>query len=130
MLDQLRSNDSYSPEALKTFQIIHMALVIGVTLFAGVTIYLHVDDAFLSTDIAQDDKLIIIIPAAIACMIAGSIASERNWKQVRVDSPSMLLAAMQTSHVIKMAMHEGAALMTIVFFLLTGNYIYLIAAAV
>lgn len=122
--------ESYDLGALKTFQIIHFALVMGVTLFGGVTLFLHKDDAFFSQDTSQDDMILVILPAALILMILGSIVGEKNWKQVKATMPSQMLSALQTAHIMKLALHEGAALITLVFFLLTGNYIYIVAAAV
>ncbi|RYU91569.1 hypothetical protein EWM62_06410 [Mucilaginibacter terrigena] len=108
---------------------IHLALLAGQCLFAGVVLFLGKQSA---AGPANDNQFIII--AAVLCVVAFAVGN-LVYKQViaaAVNKQTLTekMAGYMSALIVKFALIEGASLFSIVSFLLTGNYFFLGIAAV
>lgn len=113
----------------QVLQIIHIALCAGVFLFAAVTMLLIGQSGNFSFDSMNENvfALLAIGFGAVASFVSGMLATQ-FWGKInkRVDENSVKFAGYRTGSIIQWAMIEGAALFSIVSFLLYSNYFFLI----
>lgn len=116
---------------------IHTALMAGVVLFLALVIGL----VFLNNNTGLYDKAvgngdlelifyIIVYGAALATFAFGIIVFERNMKHAK-SFPFMKdkISVFRSAYMIRLALAEGPAFLSIIIYMLTGNYYYLPAAA-
>lgn len=113
---------------IKTITIIHLALIMGLLLFSGVS-YTLVETNVLSFDF-ENDIFSLIVPAfAIGGAFASNfIANKKISELSAVASLKDKLMGYQTACIIRFALLEGPALFGIVIYMQTGNLMYLIIA--
>ena len=115
---------------LRTFSIIHLALVAGVAIF-GLMIYMQTTEQELNLDYSGDVMFFVVPILAIAGIIAGNFLYAKHIK--KLDSKTTLLEKLngfQTASIIRYALLEGPALLGIVAFLNEGNQYFLIISLV
>lgn len=113
---------------IKTITVIHLALIMGLLLFSGVS-YTLVETNFLSFDF-ENDIFSLIVPAfAIGGAFASNfIANKKISELSAIESLKDKLIGYQTASIIRFALLEGPALLGIVIYLQTGNLFYLLIA--
>ena len=110
----------------QTMKIIHAALCAGVFLFTLVTLYLTLSPQFDFN--YRNDYLIIILPIAA---VGATYISNLVYNKLLIGIPKELtllqkLSKYQIAMIVRMAMLEGIALFSIVWFMLTNNLFFLI----
>ena len=116
----------FSPKsALNTIRIIHLALMVGPTLFSFVVAFLVSTNSFSGSSI---EVLNYLSPAyfLIALAMHGVLFKAILPKDLDQKSLQQKMVAFQTSHIIRLAFMEGAALFAAVVALINGNLLHLI----
>lgn len=113
---------------IKTITIIHLALIMGLLLFAGVS-YTIVETNFLSFDFGGDVFAMLVPALALGGAFASNFIYNKKISELStVESLRDKLVGYQTACIIRFAMLEGPALFGIVIYMQTGNLLYLIIA--
>ncbi|MCZ4318705.1 hypothetical protein O4H26_06865 [Aequorivita viscosa] len=117
---------SITPKAfLKTFSIIHVALVIGVSLF-GIVAYTLTENQKFSLDYSGDAMFFVVPLIAIAGIVVVNFLYRNTIKGLASKDTLMgKLIGIQTASIIKYALLEGPALFGIVAFMNEGNQYFL-----
>jgi hypothetical protein len=117
---------SITPKAfLKTFSIIHLALVMGVSLF-GIVVYILTENQKFSIDYSGDVMFFAVPLMAIAGIVLGNFLYGTTIKGLASKDTLMgKLSGIQTASIIKYALLEGPALFGIVAFMNEGNQYFL-----
>jgi len=115
---------------IKSLQIIHFALLLGVLAFGVFVMYNAKDLLFFSY---QDDKAFLYL--AIIISFIGNLASKSLYKKLINQIPKdaeLLQKATKYSiaHVFRMAMLEFPALMCIIFVMQSNNSFYFILVGI
>jgi len=120
-----------SREYFKALKIVHIALMSGIFFFvviANVLIQMGFDD------VATDQILnvfIYLVPASILVGVLGSNTVFKARLQKCIEEPGLKkkMDMYRSSLVLKFAFIEGPAFLTVIAFLMTGNYLYMLAIA-
>lgn len=120
-----------SREYFKALKIVHLALMSGIFFFvviANVLILQGFDD--VATDQIRT-VFIYLVPAAILVGALGSNTVFKARLQKCIQEPSLKkkMEMYRSSLVLKLAFIEGPAFLTVIAFLMTGNYLYMLAIA-
>lgn len=111
----------------RTFRLIHSALMIGMTLFSIVTIFITSEVQYLSFE--PDEKSSVFYYLIPAVVLLSIVLSEIVYRRTKTSDLSkdahQALSNLLTRHITRIAPLEGAGLFTIVAFLLTGNFLFL-----
>lgn len=112
----------------KTVNILFLALVAGQVVFALVLFFLNqtqVKVAFITPEIHQ--TLMWIAPAlAVAGIVLGWLVFNTKLKSLQnMNSLTEKLKGYQSAMIIRFAFMEGPSLVALVFFYITGDYIFL-----
>lgn len=115
---------------IKTFSLIHYAMVTGV-LLCGLALYYVRGDAFLRFEKTEEDMLFFISPM----VAAAGIVFSRFLPNLIIKSRSMnteeeKLGGFKVYYLIKYALLEGAGLFNVIAFYLSGNSLHLLIAAI
>src|SRR5882757_5606958 len=107
----------------KALQILHMALLTGMALFAVVAVFL-VTHRLIPANAALEKPLQV---AALLVSVGGTAAGfalfNKKLKSVSVmDTAQNRLAAYRAAAILRWALIVGPVLLSIISFLLTGNY--------
>lgn len=122
---QLNTPPATPKTFLKTFSIIHFALVMGVSLFAVVT-YMITENQKFSIDYSGDFMFFVVPLMGIAGIMAGNFFYGNTLKGLAAkDTLKEKLSGFQTASIIKYALLEGPALFGIVAFMNEGNQYFL-----
>jgi hypothetical protein len=115
---------------LKTFKIIHLAFTGVIFMFSMVTLILVKDYKFIAFD--TTDVFYILVPIVVVCgVILSNFLFQKNLSTI--DPKDLLqnqLAQYQSTSLIKYALIEGPALLSLVTFILTENILFLIIALI
>jgi hypothetical protein len=117
---------------IKTLQILHRALLLGVVLFAAIAFFLQYTGKF-SSPVREKDQLLQLIAIAV-CFAGGFIGAsvfKKRILQTRNSQQSIAekAAAYRSASIIQWALLEGPAIFCIICFLLVGNLAFLALAA-
>ncbi|AXG70384.1 hypothetical protein KORDIASMS9_02623 [Kordia sp. SMS9] len=106
---------------IKTLTVIHFALVAGLTLFAGVILYLDRDKLNFAFD--TEDTLLLIFPIiAISALSASKIVVKQLLEKAKkTEDLKKMLPQYQTACIVKYVLIEGPAMFGIIFFMITSN---------
>ncbi|MCB9175023.1 MAG: hypothetical protein H6589_10480 [Flavobacteriales bacterium] len=122
---------SFTPKSfIQRITIIHLALIIGLLLFAGVT-YSTVETNVLVFDFDSNFFTVIVPAMAISMAFASNFIFTKKVNEL--SNVSLLkdkLMGYQTASIIRFALLEGPAMFSIVIYMLTGNLLFLIMAGV
>ncbi len=109
----------------QTLRIIHGALMMGMTLFFLVTLYLHANDMFFSMDpnveVRDHSMFFYTVPAIVLISYTVSIMMARSMPISSKNEYYRRFQQVMTRHIVRIAPIEGAGLFIIVSFLLTGT---------
>ena len=124
-------NTVQSPaKTLKTLTIIHLALLAGMVLFAGVVYSITPNPVLNFKD--TDEHFLILVPFMAITGIAASVfvSKQQIAKAKEGETLNAKIAGYLSASIIKFALLEGPALFGIVGFLLTTNLLYLLISIV
>lgn len=128
----MSSTQQSSKEYFKTLGIIHLSLIGGLLLFGMVSVFLQTDSPSSDNNSSSIDVFMIFAPVIAFLGITASylISNNRLQSIKKHDSLSKKMNEYRSTQIVKYALLEGPALFSLVSYLLTGNCIYLILAAV
>lgn len=117
---------------LRLLQIIHIALIAGMVLFAIVTLVIHQADSSPFTSKEIMDILLYIVPAiAIGGSLASNIVFKNRLLEIKsVERLTEKLEGYRSALIIRYALLEGPSLLAIIAYLLTANFFFLGIAAI
>ncbi|MES2266076.1 MAG: hypothetical protein V4520_04925 [Bacteroidota bacterium] len=112
--------------SFKAIKIIHLALLAGQCLFAGVTLFLN--STKTGFDTSKDKEFLLI---AIILTVGGFFAGNLLYKQVSGVAAKKVtyqekIMTYQSALIIRYALLEGPSLFCIVCYFLTANLIFLL----
>lgn len=118
----------------RNLQVIHGAMVMGVVMFFGLAWVMKpakVDEGF------SQILLIVIIAAAggsflMSVLLPGLLVNSKALVLAKqeVVTPAELFGAIQVSHIIRLALLEGATILVLMFLFLTGNQVFLVLGGI
>ncbi len=115
---------------LKTFSIIHLALLAGPVLFMVVSYAQHTNNTF-SLELGENMFAYLLPGLTVASVFVGNMLFKKNMKELNTtETLQSKLAIYQTSSIIRYALLEGTALLAIVTFSNENNLYYLIFAVI
>ena len=119
---------------LKAMATIHYALLAGVFMFLLVVIFLvQLNGGGLMAGVTDDLTLIlygIVYFAALATAGFGIIIFERNMRNAKLFTTlKPKVATFKSAYLIRLALIEGPAFVSILAYMFTGNYYFLPATA-
>ena len=126
-------NKNVKPEELKSLQIVHRALLLGLVLFAAIAFYLNYSGNFIAGLKSYDQPLqVIAITLSFGGFFIGSLLFKKKMQQIKDSSPELRvkLSTYRSAAIMQWALLEGPALFAIICFLLVGNYAFLALAVV
>lgn len=111
--------------SFKIARLVHLALLAGQVLFAGVTLFINKN---IKVDTSRDNQFLII---ALILAIMGFFVGNLIYKQVvnvaaKKETFVEKMMAYQSALIIRYALLEGASLFCIVSYFLTSNFIFLL----
>lgn len=120
---------AFTPKSfIKTITIIHLALIMGLLLFSGVS-YTLVETNVLSFDFENDIFSLIVPVFAIGGAFASNFIYTKKINELTsLESLKDKVMGYQTACIIRFALLEGPALLGIVYYMQTGNLLFLIIA--
>ena len=119
-----------SKEFIRSLVIIHIAMIMGLIFFAVVAVYLHMSGSFTTNTAELRDIFLIIVPLFAFGAFMGSrfiFSMKLNQAKEKSDLTDKI-NEYRSILIIRFALLEGAALFSLVIYLLTGDYIFLIIA--
>ncbi len=126
-------NENVKPGELKSLQIIHRALLLGLVLFAAIAFYLNYSGNFIA-GLKNYDRLlqVIAITLSFGGFFIGSLLFKKKMQQLKDSSPELTvkLSTYRSAAIMQWALLEGPALFAISCFLMVGNYAFLALAVV
>ena len=117
----------------KTVNILFLALVAGLVVFAGILLFLNQTQRekieFITPEVHQ--TLRWVAPAfAVAGIALGWVIFNTRLKALRLkDNMAEKLSGYQSAMIIRFAFMEGPSLLALGLFYITGDYIFLYVAA-
>jgi uncharacterized protein YneF (UPF0154 family) len=118
-----------SKQYFTSLTVIHAALVLGQVLFGIISVYLTQSSQEVHD---KTDLLTIILIPVLICtgIIVGNFIADNKLTKIRKELPvKTKLQEYRTILIIKYALVEGPVLFSIVQFLITANYYFLLFAA-
>lgn len=128
----MQNQEFTSRQFFKNINTIHLALLGGQFLFAMLALFLNSGDEPFGTKESDLDQIFqFLVPLAA---IASLAASTLLWKKSLSAAKSLpnlqeKLAKYHQSFIVKLALMESSVLFSIICYLLTAQYLYLIIAA-
>ena len=126
-------NKNVKPGELKSLQIVHRALLLGLVLFAAIAFYLNYSGNFIAGLKSYDQPLqVIAITLSFGGFFIGSLLFKKKMQQLKDSSPELRvkLSTYRSAAIMQWALLECPALFAIICFLLVGNYAFLALAVV
>ncbi|SDW78163.1 hypothetical protein SAMN05444411_102161 [Lutibacter oricola] len=122
--------NSQLKDFIKSLQIIHLVLILGVVIFGGYIAFTLQNELFFSY---EDDKAFLFLAIVIA--FVGNLSSKflfaKMLKQIPEKSNlSQKAVKYSTAHIFRMAMLEFPALMCIIFTFQSSNSFYFILTGI
>lgn len=130
-MDNKRAGTSTIKDELRGIRILAAALIIGVVIFAIITIVINqINGAFLDGEIMSIRAYLLPFMSLMA-LLALLIARNQYQKQIRAiregsDTLKDKIEKYRASIVFYMAICEGMAMFSIILFLLSGQFLLLI----
>ena len=115
---------------IKSLQIIHLVLILGVVVFGAYVAFNLMDELFFSY---EDDKAFLFLAIFIA--FVGNLSSKYLYAKLLKQIPenidlSQKAVKYSTAHIFRMAMLEFPALMCIIFTFQSSNSFYFILTGI
>ncbi len=125
------AQNTYDPKAAYSLvKKIYFAILAGPILFLFIALVITEGASSSAFDIQEPLNLALIIITLISIPM-GSIISRRAFSAVKPeDDTRKKMAAFQSGMIIRLATYEGVELFSIVVFILTGNILVLLFAAI
>ncbi len=122
-----------SKEFFNSLNILHLALIVGVLMFMIVAIYLN----FSETKVVDGDDSfsftlqIVALTLTVSCLTLGSFITNKRLKDAqKIESLTEKVGMYRGIMVLKYALIEGPALACTVFYMITGDFIFLAFALI
>lgn len=111
-------------ELYNSIKILPLALIAGLCMISGIMVYLKQGQD--TTDNFGEFLVIIIALLAAAGFVLGSFLFRKRIADAMGKTMIEKLVIYRQATIIRFALLEGPGLFSIVFFFLTGNYLYMI----
>lgn len=127
----MMSQNTYDPKAAYSLiKKIYFAILAGPILFLFIALVITEGASSSAFDIQEPLNLALIIITLMSIPM-GSVISRRAFSAVKPeDDTRKKMAAFQSGMIIRLATYEGVELFSIVVFILTGNILVLLFAAI
>ncbi|RZK68805.1 MAG: hypothetical protein EOO85_23545 [Pedobacter sp.] len=121
-----------TPSKLKTMQVIHTAFCTAITGFAIVALIMRKDRIHFTVSIDASDPYFPLFPIlALISLAVGFYMFNKNISSIdHVSSGDEKITAYQSAFIVRCAFIEAPALLNIIAFLMSGNAVYLVIAAI
>jgi hypothetical protein len=124
-------NKSESPKQIfSSMKLIHLALLMGQILFAGVVTFLLTDG--MERGVNEQDSMTFLIVAfavTLSSLMLGKIVSETQIRKIaKKEKLSTKLSSYRTAKLVRYAPMEGASLLCTAIYLLTADYYFITIA--
>lgn len=120
--------------SIKALSLLHFSLLVGQLVFAAIAYYLNSSGTISVIDFGEKERYILLAVAALALLlVALALVFYKNKIaaiRAAAEPAKEKLIAYRAASLIRWAMLEAPVLIAIVAFMLTGNYNFLIIAAV
>lgn len=125
------TTNNFDPKAAYgVIKMIFIAILSGPIIFLFIALYITEGASSSAFDLEEPLNLALIILTFMAIPL-GSVVSRRVFSSVKPeDDARKRMTAFQTGWIIRLASYEGVALFSIVVFMITGNILILLFAAV
>jgi len=114
---------------IRSLSILHFALISGQVIFALVTLFLRTSDAIelvpFSPEISKSLLYIVPVVAAGAVLAGGFLFRQKVAHLKMLPASAEKYGGYRSACILRYAITEAPSLVTIVLFLLSGNYYYL-----
>lgn len=112
---------------IQTLQVIHLALCVGVSLFAAMSIFQNQQDTNFSFNESNEVTLLIVsLIVGAAGIFIARFFSQKVWSTIKRESKDIdKMATYKIGAIIEWALIEAPALLAIVFFFIHANYLFL-----
>lgn len=119
--------DQTPKQYLRSVQLIHIALLLGMIIFAGVTYYMNPSTEII---MSESGAFIFVVPVIIilGILLGNFIFKKLINRTFRQESLKTKLDNYLSALIIKFAFVEGPSLLALVAYLLSGNLIYMFFA--
>jgi len=111
----------------KALQILHGALLTGMAMLAVIGISLVPSHGALGKGIALEKVLqVVVVLAAVGSTAAGFVLFKKRMQAISpMDPAKTKIAAYRAAAILRWALIEAPTLLSLISFLLTGNYAFL-----
>lgn len=122
-------NPNLNPQtSLKILPIIHLGLLMGQVLFATAVYFITPQKGFSLN--GNDPFVLVGLALAIGGFVGGNLIFKQILAKIAPDATlSRKVSAYQTAFIIRAALMEGAALFSVVAYMLGGNLFFLALTA-
>lgn len=116
-------------QIIQTIKIIHLALIFGQLIFASIAHYL-VKSNFVFFG-GFEDPFIFIVPSLFLFSISGGKSVYKKLIEPSFNEESLIkkLSILRTAIIVRYAITEAAVIMSIVAYIASMNFLYIILAA-
>ncbi len=127
----MTTKNNPSKNYINTLSLIHGALTMGLILFAAITVFLNRSNSSTNSVTDLDNILVYIVPAmAVFGLMASMFLFKNKVKSAKSkDALQKKLYDYRVATIIKLALIEGPALLSIIAYLITGSNLFLGMAA-
>ncbi len=118
-------------KAYKSLQFIYFALLVGQLFFVFISLFLVKQQLFKGGRPDLENILMpVLVVLALICMVSGKkIFKSRVQKLGDIPSVSQRFSDYRAASLVRWALLEGPCIFSIICFLLTSNYLFLVVAA-
>ncbi|MDG1175986.1 MAG: hypothetical protein P8N07_09350 [Flavobacteriales bacterium] len=119
--------DQTPKQYLRSMQLVHIALLVGMIVFAGVTYYMNPST---EVNFSESGAFLFVVPIVIllGILIGNFIFKKLINRTFKQNSLKTKLDNYLSALIIKFAFIEGPSLLALVAYLLSGNLVYLLFA--
>jgi len=124
----MNATEQTSKEYFRSLQIVHLALLLGISSFTIIVFFLNYSGGLNIGDGNLNCIFQYIVPAMlVCCLIASNLINKSKINKIKQKTNLLdKLGDYRSAFIIKFALLEGPAFFAIVVFLLTANEVYLI----
>jgi len=124
--------DQKLKQEIKSLQIIHSSLIVGIVFYLAITIYLNkTDSGFILDDPSFSQNFLIIANiTALVSILTGLIIANRRIKDIGELSLSNKLTGYRVTTIIRSFAIELGAFMFILGYMLSGSVIFMYEAII
>ena len=107
-------------------RLVHVALLLGIMMFAGATIFLRRSDMMFGAQ--RDDMfLLLALTIGVVAAVTAQLVHRPMLKSMRnAETELKQLQRYQAINLVRWSIMEGACLLAVVGFFMTGNLVYVL----